>query len=139
MLDRYGEDGFQSCEGFDDWSTFSSADWTEPQQDSSGFSDWGAFQDNTRKEESSTLPVAEAGTFEFPENVCSVVLHIFFCGSMTKFIYRSKSDTNCCTCGKVLLWYLMLVFHRLKMAKRGIHGSFLMTAFKLRGQRKTLS
>ncbi|XP_016150217.1 uncharacterized protein [Sinocyclocheilus grahami] len=68
MLDRHGEDGFQSCDGFDDWSTFSSADWTEPQQDGSGVSDWGAVQDKTRKEESSTLPVAEAGTFEFPEN-----------------------------------------------------------------------
>ncbi|KAK2878531.1 hypothetical protein QQF64_011418 [Cirrhinus molitorella] len=68
MLDRYGEDGFQSCEGFDDWSTFSSADWTEAKQDGSGFSDWGAFQDNTRKEELTHLPVAEAGTFEFPEN-----------------------------------------------------------------------
>ncbi|XP_042630254.1 uncharacterized protein LOC122148189 [Cyprinus carpio] len=68
MLDRYGEDCFQSCEEFDDWSTFSSADWTEPQQDGNGFSDWGAFQDKTRKEESSTPPVAEAGTFEFPEN-----------------------------------------------------------------------
>ncbi|XP_016330996.1 uncharacterized protein LOC107679822 isoform X2 [Sinocyclocheilus anshuiensis] len=69
MLDRYGEDGFQSCEGFDDWSTFSSADWTEPQQHGNGFSDWGAFQDNTSKEESTTLPVAEAGTSQFPENV----------------------------------------------------------------------
>lgn len=100
MLDRYGEDGFQSCEGFDDWSTFSSTDWTEPQQDGSGFSDWGAFQDNTRKEESSTLLEEEAGTFKFPKNVCSVVLHIFFCGCMTKLIYRSKSDvlSNCCTC-----------------------------------------
>ncbi|XP_016330997.1 uncharacterized protein LOC107679822 isoform X3 [Sinocyclocheilus anshuiensis] len=68
MLDRYGEDGFQSCEGFDDWSTFSSADWTEPQQHGNGFSDWGAFQDNTSKEESTTLPVAEAGTSQFPEN-----------------------------------------------------------------------
>ncbi|XP_016110498.1 uncharacterized protein [Sinocyclocheilus grahami] len=68
MLNRYGEDGFQSCEGFDDWSTFSSADWTEPQQDGSGFSDWGAFQDNTSKEESTTLPVAEAWTSKFPEN-----------------------------------------------------------------------
>lgn len=77
MLDRYGEDDFQSCEGFDDWSTFSSVDWTEPEQDGSGFSDWGAFQDNTSTEESSTLPVAEAGTFEFPENVCFIVFHIF--------------------------------------------------------------
>ncbi|XP_026100033.1 uncharacterized protein LOC113070805 [Carassius auratus] len=68
MLDRYGEDGFPSCEGFDDWSTFSSADWTEPQQDDNGFSDWGAFQDRTREEESSTLSGAGAGTSEFPEN-----------------------------------------------------------------------
>ncbi|XP_073683552.1 uncharacterized protein [Garra rufa] len=68
MLDHYGEDGFQICEGFDDWSTFSSVDWTEPKQDGGGFSDWGAFQDNTRKEELSSVPVAETGTFEFPEN-----------------------------------------------------------------------
>lgn len=69
MLDHYGEDGFQSCEGFDDWSTFSSADWTEPQQNKP--------QDKTRKEELSTIPVTETGTFEFPENVCCAVLQIF--------------------------------------------------------------
>lgn len=66
MLGRYGEDGFQSCEGFDEWSTFSSADWTEPQQTS----DLSGFQDEVkaRKEELSTIPVTETGTFEFPEN-----------------------------------------------------------------------
>ncbi|XP_067224127.1 uncharacterized protein si:dkey-229e3.2 [Chanodichthys erythropterus] len=68
MLDHYGEDSFQSCEGFDDWSTFSSADWTEPRHDEKVFSDLGGFQDKTRKEELSTIPVTETGTFEFPEN-----------------------------------------------------------------------
>ncbi|XP_056101652.1 uncharacterized protein si:dkey-229e3.2 [Rhinichthys klamathensis goyatoka] len=67
MLDLYGEDGFQSGEGFDEWSTFSSADWTEPQQDDKGFSDLGGLQDKTRKEELSAIPVTETGTFEFPE------------------------------------------------------------------------
>ncbi len=100
ILDRYGKDGFQSCEGFDDWSTFSSTDLTEPEQDGSGFSDWGAFQDNTGKEESSTLLEEEAGTFKSPKNVCYVVFAYFFCGCMPKFIYRSKSDmlSDCCTC-----------------------------------------
>ncbi|XP_067310623.1 uncharacterized protein si:dkey-229e3.2 [Pseudorasbora parva] len=64
MLGRNGEDGFQSCEGFDEWSTFSSADWTEPQQTS----DLGGFQDKARKAKSSAIPVKETGTFEFPEN-----------------------------------------------------------------------
>ncbi|XP_043118483.1 uncharacterized protein si:dkey-229e3.2 [Puntigrus tetrazona] len=68
MLDRYGEDGFHSCEGFDDWSAFGTTDWTESQRDGSGFADWGAFQDNTEKEELPTLPAAGAGAFEFPEN-----------------------------------------------------------------------
>lgn len=77
MLGRYSEDGFQSCEGFDDWSTFSSADWTEPQHDDKVFADLGGFQDRSRKEELSTLSVTETGTFEFPENVCSAVLYIF--------------------------------------------------------------
>lgn len=68
MLDLNSEDAFQSCEGFEEWSTFSSADWTEPQQDDKGFSDLGGLQDKTRKEELSTIPVTETGTSEFPEN-----------------------------------------------------------------------
>lgn len=100
MLDQYGEDGFQSCEGFDEWSTFSSADWTEPQHDEKVFSDLGGFQDKTRKEEISTIPVTETGTFEFPENVCSAVLHIFLWLHNTKFIYCSRGDilSNKCYC-----------------------------------------
>jgi len=74
VLDLHGKDGFQSGEGFDEWSTFSSADWTQPQQDDKGFSDLGGFQDKTRKEELSAIPVTETGTFEFPENVRSDVL-----------------------------------------------------------------
>ncbi|KAK7153284.1 hypothetical protein R3I93_011247 [Phoxinus phoxinus] len=66
MLDLYGEDGCE--EGFDEWSTFSSADWTEPQQDDKGFSDLGGLQDKSRKEELSTVPVTETGTSECPEN-----------------------------------------------------------------------
>ncbi|XP_051579068.1 uncharacterized protein si:dkey-229e3.2 [Myxocyprinus asiaticus] len=70
MLDSYGEDGFQSCEGFDDWSTFSSPGWEEPQQDDNSFSDWAGFQQNSKKEEElSTIPVTETRTFELPENV----------------------------------------------------------------------
>lgn len=68
MLDSYDEDDFQSSEGFDaDWSTFSSADWAEPQHDDNR-SDWSEFQDNTRKEEElSSIPVVETGTSELPE------------------------------------------------------------------------
>lgn len=69
MLDLNGEYDFQSCEGFDEWSTFSSADWTEPQQDDKGVSDLGGLQDKPRKEELSTIPVTETGTFQFPEHV----------------------------------------------------------------------
>ncbi|XP_077096275.1 uncharacterized protein LOC143747387 [Siphateles boraxobius] len=63
MLDLCGE-------GFDEWSTFSSADWTEPQRDDlkNTFSDLGGLQDKTRKEELSTMHVTETGTFQFPEN-----------------------------------------------------------------------
>lgn len=69
MLDSYGEDGFQSSEGFDDWSTFSSAK-PEPQQDNNRFSDWGAFRDNTGKEEEfSSVPVVESGSSELPEKI----------------------------------------------------------------------
>ncbi len=137
ILDRYGKDGFQSCEGFDDWSTFSSTDLTEPEQDDSGFSDWGAFQDNTGKEESSTLLEEEAGTFKSPKNVCYVVLHIFsVVACLNSFTVLKVTCFQ--TVAPVLLWYLIRVFHRLKMAKRGIPGSFLTTAFKLREMRMTL-
>ncbi|XP_056623773.1 uncharacterized protein si:dkey-229e3.2 [Triplophysa dalaica] len=70
MLDSYDEDGFQSSEGFDDWATFSSADWAEPQQDDNSFSDWGVFHDNTEKEEEfSSMPVEESGTAKIPEKI----------------------------------------------------------------------
>lgn len=77
MLDSYGEDGFQGSEGFDDWATFSSADWADPQpqQDDNRFSDWGAFQDNTGKEEEfSSAPVLESGSSKLPEKVHSVFI-----------------------------------------------------------------
>ncbi|XP_051502833.1 uncharacterized protein LOC127411353 [Myxocyprinus asiaticus] len=92
MLDSYGEDGFQSCEGYDDWSTFSSADWVEPQQNDNSFSDWAEFQQNTKKEEElSTVPVTEIRTFELPGNVengnkvnAQLVFHDCFCVESAK-------------------------------------------------------
>ncbi|XP_706061.1 uncharacterized protein si:dkey-229e3.2 [Danio rerio] len=68
VLDRYEEDGFQSCEGFDNWASFSSADWTETQKNNNEFSDWAGFHDNTGKEDFSTMPLAETGTFSRHEN-----------------------------------------------------------------------
>lgn len=78
MLDSYDEDGFQSSEGFEDWATFSSAEWAEPQQEDNSFSDWGVFHDNTEKEEEfSSIPAEESGTAKFTEKVRYVVLLMF--------------------------------------------------------------
>lgn len=88
ILDVNGEDAIQSSEGVDEWSTFSSADWTEPQQDDEGFSDLSGLQDKSRKEELSTRPVTETGTFQFPENVRSAVLHIYMWLHNAKIIQR---------------------------------------------------
>ncbi|XP_072546545.1 uncharacterized protein [Salminus brasiliensis] len=51
VLDNLGEDGFHSCEGFAEWSTYSPAHWKGDQGDiSSSFGDWSSFNGSLSKE-----------------------------------------------------------------------------------------
>ncbi|XP_036449174.1 uncharacterized protein si:dkey-229e3.2 [Colossoma macropomum] len=60
VLDSLSEDGFHSCEGFADWSTYSPIHWNEDQGDSSNFGDWNSFHGSlSKKAESPPLSPQE--------------------------------------------------------------------------------
>uniref|UniRef100_A0A3B1JZE8 Si:dkey-229e3.2 n=1 Tax=Astyanax mexicanus TaxID=7994 RepID=A0A3B1JZE8_ASTMX len=54
VLENLSEDGFHSCEGFADWSSYSPVHWNGNQEDSSNsFGDWSTFNSNLSKVEKS--------------------------------------------------------------------------------------
>ncbi|XP_066530934.1 uncharacterized protein si:dkey-229e3.2 [Hoplias malabaricus] len=50
VLDGFDEDGFHSCEGFTEWSTYGSGHWSESEGDGSGLEDWSSFHGSLSKE-----------------------------------------------------------------------------------------
>ncbi|XP_007252599.3 uncharacterized protein si:dkey-229e3.2 [Astyanax mexicanus] len=51
VLENLSEDGFHSCEGFADWSSYSPVHWNGNQEDSSNsFGDWSTFNSNLSKD-----------------------------------------------------------------------------------------
>lgn len=53
VMEKLSEDGFERCEQFGDWSTFSSEHWDEENGDSSGFGDWASFKEGLSEESAS--------------------------------------------------------------------------------------
>ncbi|XP_053488518.1 uncharacterized protein si:dkey-229e3.2 [Ictalurus furcatus] len=58
-MEKLGEDGFERCEQFEDWS--SSEHWDEDHRDSSGFGDWASFKDGLSEESDSADLLSQEG------------------------------------------------------------------------------
>lgn len=58
-MEKLGEDGFERCEQFGDWS--SSEHWDEDHRDSSGFGDWASFKDGLSEESDSADLLSQEG------------------------------------------------------------------------------